>query len=269
VNRRNWGDRGSFGKMQQGLAALRAHGLSYAGICVLTEASLPFPDEIFEFFLNEKFSSVGFNAEEIEGFNTSSSLSRPHSKESERSRQSYCSFMERICDLWIKHQSQLAIREFELVSSKMVTAMTRPNFIPVQDVARGMKIITVRLDGKLITFSPELASGSVCDSDKFVIGSVDALSDLEAIFSNLKYRQMSREIQRGIRRCEDECRYFKVCGGGWPSNKFFENGTFDSTETSACVFAVQAVVDALQKKLFQRLEFRESLKEYVADRSEP
>jgi uncharacterized protein len=80
VKRRNWGDRGSFGKMQQGLAALRAHGLSYAGICVLTEASLPFPDEIFEFFLNENFSSVGFNAEEIEGFNTSSSLSRPHSK---------------------------------------------------------------------------------------------------------------------------------------------------------------------------------------------
>jgi uncharacterized protein len=37
-----------------------------------------------------------------------------------------------------------------------------------------------------------------------------------------------------VRLCRERCDYFPFCGGGAPANKYFENGTFASTETLFC-----------------------------------
>jgi uncharacterized protein len=65
---------------------------------------------------------------------------------------------------------------------------------------------------------------------------------------------MHAEMRSGVDRCRAECAYFGVCGGGTGSNKYWENGTFDSTETQACRYRIKAVtdilVDALERKAF-------------------
>ena len=167
----------------------------------------------------------------------------------------------------MQNEDKLSVREFEATSSKMVTLITRPNFIPIQDVAQGMKILTVRLDGKLVTYSPELALGTAKNSDEFVVGDIDSLDDIEQIFSNARYREMKKAIDEGIRNCKTDCNYFGACGGGWPSNKYFENGKFSSTETTACDYIVKSVVDTLNSKLFYKDEFKSSLNEYIDSKS--
>jgi uncharacterized protein len=37
-----------------------------------------------------------------------------------------------------------------------------------------------------------------------------------------------------VERGADAITYFALCGGGAPSNKYFENGRFDTTETDYC-----------------------------------
>jgi sulfatase maturation enzyme AslB (radical SAM superfamily) len=57
---------------------------------------------------------------------------------------------------------------------------------------------------------------------------------------------MNDAIQAGVRKCRESCGYFGLCGGGAPSNKFAENGRFDSTETLYCRFKKQLLIDVVE-----------------------
>jgi hypothetical protein len=56
---------------------------------------------------------------------------------------------------------------------------------------------------------------------------------------------MAADVAAGVRRCRATCPYFHHCGGGAPANKYFENGSFDSTETLFCRLSHQAVLDVV------------------------
>jgi uncharacterized protein len=60
-------------------------------------------------------------------------------------------------------------------------------------------------------------------------------------------------MQQGMTMCQQTCEYFGVCGGGAGSNKYWENGTFASTETQACRFRIKAVTDIALDRLEQSL----------------
>lgn len=47
--------------------------------------------------------------------------------------------------------------------------------------------------------------------------------------------------------------YFAVCGGGCPSNKLAEHGTFVATETTKCRFKIQAMADLLMERLERQI----------------
>jgi uncharacterized protein len=64
---------------------------------------------------------------------------------------------------------------------------------------------------------------------------------------------MTDEINRGIEMCRAECKYFPVCGGGDPSNKMFENGTFASTTTLYCRLTKKRVADFVMDAIESRL----------------
>ncbi len=86
---------------------------------------------------------------------------------------------------------------------------------------------------------------------KFTFGNVFH-NTLEDITSDPKFIAVHEQIQRGVARCQATCAYFAFCGGGHPSNKISENGTFDSTETLACRLKVQAATDALLEHLEEK-----------------
>lgn len=58
-----------------------------------------------------------------------------------------------------------------------------------------------------------------------------------------KFRQLLSDIQLGIRRCAETCAYYGYCGGGAPANKYYENGSFASTQTLYCRYSVQMPLD--------------------------
>lgn len=267
LNRRDWHGRGSFAQAMRGIECLQRHGLAYAGICVLTAKSLEYPDQIFEFFRTHGFKTVGFNLEEIEAAHSRSGLLESGRRELTAGMQTrYSAFMARLVQLWKDSGGALAIREFDNLSSKIALRATIPSFVASPDVTQGMRILTVRADGKIVTFSPELASGTSADPDRFVVGDIGNLEEIEDIITDRRYVALRREISAGLARCRRECGYFDVCGGGCPSNKYYENGTFDCSETRNCLLHTKTLIDVLFENFVHQPEFAAALQTYIADK---
>jgi uncharacterized protein len=72
---------------------------------------------------------------------------------------------------------------------------------------------------------------------------------LASAINSEKFQHMSSDIARGLSKCRDTCEYYNFCGGGAPVNKYFENGSFDSTETMFCRLNRKAIVDVIVAKL--------------------
>jgi uncharacterized protein len=265
LHRQSWNGRGSFKQVMDGVAHLRRHRIPYSAICVLTIDALSHADELYDFFASEGFQSVGFNVEEIEAAHKTSSLLQSDSPcAKHETRSLYEGFMRRLLERWKSDGGFLNIREFDNISSKIAFRSTIPNFVAAPDVTQGLKIVTVRLDGRLSTFSPELASGVADDPDKFSIGTIDDLEELEDLITDKRYQTQRRQIAVGIKKCASECGYFAICGGGCPSNKYFENGTFESSVTRNCALHVQALTDVLVEGFINTPEFAAAIAEYVS-----
>jgi uncharacterized protein len=58
---------GTLANVLRGMRLLRDHHISFDVITVLTSASLDYPDELFDFYVEHNITSVAFNVEEIEG----------------------------------------------------------------------------------------------------------------------------------------------------------------------------------------------------------
>jgi sulfatase maturation enzyme AslB (radical SAM superfamily) len=56
---------------------------------------------------------------------------------------------------------------------------------------------------------------------------------------------LEADIQTGIKRCAGSCPYYGYCGAGAPANKYYENGSFASTQTLYCRYAVQMPLDII------------------------
>jgi len=113
-----------------------------------------------------------------------------------------------------------------------------------------LAIITVDVDGNYYTFSPEIAG---LNNKVFSIGNIST-GGLKAALTGTVFREMSASVSSGIERCRSTCTYFTVCGGGSPSNKFAENGTFDCTTTQHCNMNVKVLADVLKNAAARNLE---------------
>jgi uncharacterized protein len=255
--RRDWNGHATFDRVQRGIDTLRKRRIPFSGICVLTDYSLDFPDEIYDHFLSSGYNGLGFNLEELEAACRSSSLENLRDVEPR-----FTAFFNRIVQRWMADGGILPIRELDHLASKETTKRTRPGFVAVQDVSQGLKMITLRADGSFITFSPELASGTDENPDAFVVGHVDTLEYLEDIFADRRYLALRAEINKGKKLCEQECGHFQVCGGGWPSNKYFENGSFATSETMVCRLQVKTLYKVMANLFFTRQEFASGIEGY-------
>jgi uncharacterized protein len=74
AHRKTRSGRGSHHAAMEGLRQLQAHGIPFHVISVITRQSLGRAKDIYHFFYNLGISQLGFNIEEIEGENATSSL---------------------------------------------------------------------------------------------------------------------------------------------------------------------------------------------------
>ena len=105
-------------------------------------------------------------------------------------------------------------------------------------------MLSIDYEGNFMTFSPELLSLESEEYGKFILGNVGQETFEKACYSQ-KFRQIYSDIKAGVDLCEQSCQYFSVCGGGAPANKFYENGSFRSTETMYCRLTKKILVDLI------------------------
>jgi uncharacterized protein len=255
-NRVNWKGKGTHAFTMRGIKKLQEHGVKFHTISVLSAFSLDYPDEMFDFFFSNKMTGqVCFNFEEYESNNTTS-----YYKESDRVElllEKYKAFYSRFYDLLNKYEEPFQVREFESLKSNLISFRYNPERTMASDELTAFRIVTIDHRGDVYTFSPELAGGYL--EQNFSIGNINEVKNLDDLRESTKLLTLKSEIDAGVKKCKDSCTYFDFCGGGGASNKFSENGTFDSAETRYCKFHKQGLIDLMA----ERLQSKESLLEGV------
>jgi len=224
----------------RGIRLLHEQDIPFYALTVLTADSLDYPDELFDFYQEHGITQVAFNVEEIEGPHTSSSLLGPRMKE--RFRQ----FLTRFLDLAGRGEQPLSVREFDTPAGALLGGRFGPGARAQEN--KPWAILNVDWEGNYSTYSPELLGLSSPRHGNFALGNVDRDS-LASVLASDHFRRLEEEIARGVALCEQSCAYFPYCGGGPPANKYFENGTFASTETLFCRLHKQVCLDEALDRL--------------------
>jgi uncharacterized protein len=232
--------RGTLERVLQGIRLLHEQQIPFFVITVLTADSLNYPDELFDFYQDHGIVDVGFNVEEIEGPNTSSSLLGPRMKER------FQRFFTRFLELAYSADPPIAVREYETSAGAILQARYGPGSRTQENKPWG--IVNVDCDGNFSTYSPELLGLSSPRHGNFALGNV-ATHRLEDVVATEHFQRLETEIRQGVDRCREQCKYFAFCGGGPPANKYFENGTFASTETLFCRLHKQVCLDVSLARL--------------------
>jgi len=229
---------GSHASTMRGISLLQKNDIPVDIIAVISEKTLDYPDEFFSFFIENNLTNVGFNLEETEGVHQLSSLANRELESRFRA------FIQRIWDLNVEHQGQLKIREFENVCS-LIYSNCR---LQRTDMNYPFVIVNFDYQGNFSTFDPELLSIPTKDYGDFILGHV--LTDsLESVCQTEKFQKIYHDMTAGVEKCQQTCEYFGVCGGGPGSNKYWENGTFISTETHLCRYRIQIMTDVILNEL--------------------
>lgn len=243
----NWNGDGSHEKVQRAINLMREMDYPYQGICVITDFSLDYPDEIFFYFLNNGFSHIGLNVEATLGANSKSSLFIGDDTRNNIIFK-YRKFITRFFDLWFEHRDKIRVREFDktmqdLIIGRRFKAKLRSDHL-VQ-----FGIITIGYDGDLYYFSPDLITGSPKNQKKFIIGSIFDVDDFDDVKADEKFQNIYQEINNGIENCSKFCEYFDICGGGEPADKLYGAGSFESTETLTCKLRKKVTSDMINEKI--------------------
>jgi uncharacterized protein len=237
--------KGTFENVIKGIRLLQNANVEFSIISVISSESLDFAEEIYKFFIDLKIEDLGFNVEEVEGINTETSFHEEN--DFERIRM----FFEQFHELNQKHNSALRIREFHLAKKIIVHSASGGQIR--NDLSDPLAIINVGFNGNFSTYSPELVDQVHEKYGDFIFGNVHEDSFLD-ILKNEKFKNINDSIKKGVQICKETCEYFEFCGGGSPSNKLWENGTFECSETQYCNFSIKIPTDIILPDLEKEYE---------------
>jgi uncharacterized protein len=224
---------GTFDRTMRGIRSLQRHALDFHVIAVLTRSSLAQSRELFQFFVDHKIEQVCFNIEEKEGVHEFTSLEGGDIEN--EFRQFFSEYYSRLKTFGFPHW----VREIDFALNAIFWSdLSRPRNALTEPLAS----VNVDYLGNFATFCPELLSMETEKYGRFVFGNlmVDQLADC---LTSEAFQRVHSDIQDGVRRCRESCSYFGVCGGGAPSNKLYENGTFASSETQFCRLIIKSMTD--------------------------
>lgn len=236
LSRVDWSNRPAFSRVERGISHLRAHGIDFTAICVVTAQTITHPHTLLDFFEDLGAKSVGFNIEELEGANDT----RQH-VDPEHVRRFWRTMFDRI-----DNGSTLRVREADRLLGYL--ADVRAGRKDRWETALLDPIPTIGTNGDVVVLSPELLGVKNNQYDNFVLGNVPN-EQLPTILTRAPHTAYVREHLDGVRQCRRTCEFFTFCQGGQASNKYFETGRFTTTETTYCRNAKQELVRALGEKM--------------------
>lgn len=216
--------RPAYDRILRGIETLRRHGLRFAVICVVSDPRPGLAGELYRYFADLGCYWLGVNVEEREGVND---------RDNTRTDAAVRGFWAELTAAWAANPC-LELREVEW-SLHYLAAALRGEADTVLPRQRD-PVPTVAHDGRVVMFSPELA-GFAEDPGygDFALGNV-LTTGLDEIVSGVARQPAGwvAEYLAGVESCRESCPYFGFCGGAHASNRFFETGRFDITETEHC-----------------------------------
>lgn len=236
-NRITRNGKGTFEKAMAGVELLKKNEISFTNIAVITSLSLDYAEELFYFFKGLNPASLGFNIDEEDGANTKSTI---QGEQEEKLRR----FWKTMYKLQLQKDNYIHIREIFGFNEMLVNGDFSKDPQSLGQMLRPYKIITIDTEGNFTTFSPELIGMKDDRFGNFNLGNINTGGFREALNSE-KFATMYKEIMQGVKMCKETCDYFRECGGGAPSNKLYENGSFATTETNYCKFSRKVIVDSI------------------------
>jgi uncharacterized protein len=219
-----------FDRILKGITRLGEHGIGFSVIAVVTADGIGRPEELLNFFTELGCHTVGFNIEETEGVSTSRTTP---------SFEDAVDFWRRTI-AWTRENPALTVREVDRLGSYLRSVRSGAGW---RDVLLD-PIPTVSSTGDVVLLSPELAGITASDYRNFQAGNVLEQS-IGSMLDNAHQLRYVREFLTGLDKCEATCDFFGFCRGAQAGNRYFENGSFDTTETSYCRVSKQALITAL------------------------
>ena len=202
-------------------------------ITVLHPDGLECPEDYYGFYRDHGITQISFSVDELEGANKRSSFAGTDFKPA------ITAFLLAMLEQAYRDNFPLHIREVERIAQKLAGVELSEN-----EQVEPWAAIVVAADGKVSTFSPEFMEVKAPEYEDFVFGNI-LEGDLPVFAKTEVFQRCSRDVAVGIAACKSTCRYFGVCGGGSPVNKFSERGDLRATETEFCRLTTQTCADAL------------------------
>lgn len=227
----NWSSKESYLQIMRGIDFLKNHQIPFTTICVVGEVGLERAPDLYEFFCKLGCFEVGFNLEEKVGIYTFS-VSDNYKLVKK--------FWSRLFLEWRKNPIIL-VREFSRALTWMETVSEnfRPAIVHEQDL-----FPSISYDGNVVLLSPEFLDAKSEHYGDFIAGNVLQQS-LVSILDSGEELEYVRDFRKGVEKCAQVCEYSEYCMGGQASNKFFELGSTNGTETTHCRNVEQRLVDAV------------------------
>ncbi|MFI6801559.1 cyclophane-forming radical SAM peptide maturase AmcB [Streptosporangium canum] len=220
-------------RIVRGIRRLRDHSIRFSLIAVVGAEGIEQPESLLDFLADLGPHTIGFNVEEMEGVNDQ----RCGITQDQAER-----FWQRILDWRQAHSGGPTLRELDRLASYLYLARSgqrdewcRYGLDPIP---------TVSVDGDVVLMSPELAGINDDAYGDFVAGNVRSQSIASMLAQAHRLRYV-REFMTGLSRCQAECEFFDFCRGAQACNRYFENGSFATTETDYCRLSRQALITAL------------------------
>lgn len=235
---------GTFDKAMRGMEIMKKHNMHFGVVSVISDVSVDHPDEMYEFYREHGITGIGFNIEEVEGANESSSLGESGGLDRIHA------FLKQF---YLRNKADgfpLNVREFQNAERNILEPgwCSRPDGDYYNQEADPFGMINVDCFGNFSSFSPELLGQPTEKYGSFSFGNLLSGSLFDAT-KNEAFQKVLADIEAGNRKCAETCEFYKYCGGASPSNKYYENGTFDSTETHQCRSTVKMPMQIILEDL--------------------
>ena len=244
-HRRTRRGKGTHAQALHGIERLRAHGIEFHAIAVVTAAALAQPDAFYDFFATLGVRELGCNVDEAEGAHAVSSIAGHEA--------AHAAFLAHLLERSLAG-GPVAVREltgaFQRIATPLPSYRWRGHALPRNAQTLPFALLTVACNGDFATYSPELLGQRAPAYGDFILGNV-ARAGYLASTASPAFARLWHEIARGTQACERGCSHFGFCGGGAPANKFYENGDLASAETLYCRTTVKHPFDAVLARLEQ------------------
>jgi uncharacterized protein len=229
TNRRDRRGNETFDRAMRGIARLKAAGIEFNVIAVVSPETIDRPDELLAFFDELSPMSLGINIEERENANAERPVVSSEPAEA----------FWRKAIAHLRTDSELRLRELTHLATYL--AIRRG----AADIKLSRQLLpTISWDGNVVVLSPELAGATAPQYANFIVGNV-LRTPLAEILAQVDQVQYVQEFSAGLANCKASCSMWDFCRGADASNRFFEHGDFTVTATAHCRNRVQALVNAL------------------------